>query len=335
MVRAILESITDMFFYLHIGNILAYISPLRHYRVWRNYRALTNGLAPVLHQQRAALKDQRTASTNMTLVEAIARAFEEDETPPSVHLSDIKDRTSARQFLEMSVGQIGAFLFAGNDTTASAICWCLHALSQNPDVLSKMRAEHDAVLGPDPTRAADTLRSSPHLLNSLVYTNAAIKESMRLHTNIGTLRRGAPNFFLVGPKGSGPYEGMRFPAGEEFVLWDANYALHKDPELWPRVDEFIPERYLVGEEDELHAPRDGWRFFAMGPRHCIGQHLAMTEIKIVLALLVREVDLECAWPDNKGENLKAPRYKGDRLYQVGQSSPPRPKDGMPCHVRLR
>ncbi len=88
---------------------------------------------------------------------------------------------------------------------------------------------------------------------------------------------------------------MRFPTGG-FVVWDGNFAIHRDPELWARPTDFLPERWLVTDEkDPLHPPRNVWRPFELGARNCIGQHLATVEMKMVLALVLKDFDVECAW----------------------------------------
>lgn len=56
----------------------------------------------------------------------------------------------------------------------------LKLLQNNPSCLEKLRAEHDAVLRLEVDKAAQILISSPHLLHSLPYTLAVIKETLRL-----------------------------------------------------------------------------------------------------------------------------------------------------------
>jgi cytochrome P450 len=214
-------------------------------------------------------------------------------------VNSIKDEESSSggpidhaSFIANASGQIKVFLFAGHDTTASTLCWVFHCLLRNPQSLSKLRSELTAVLGPGP--AAPALRANPHLVNALTYTTAVVKETLRLQTNVGTMRQGGRGFDLVGPEGS-EFAGARFPT-EGCVLWDGNWAIHRDPALWARADEFVPERWLCADEgDPLHPVRNAYRPFELGPRDCIGQHLAMVEMKLVLALVVREFDIMEDW----------------------------------------
>lgn len=53
-------------------------------------------------------------------------------------------------------------------------------LSKNPDVVKKLREEHDEVFDPDFHRTLDILSESPYKTNELEYTTAVIKETLRL-----------------------------------------------------------------------------------------------------------------------------------------------------------
>jgi cytochrome P450 len=162
-----------------------------------------------------------------------------------------------------------AFLFAGHDTTATTICWAFKLLGDNPDCLNKMRREHDECLGPDPAEAPERILRSPHIVNAMPYTLGCIKETLRLYTPAGTMRSGSPEFFLVDH-----VSGQRYPT-DGFGIGDGAQGIHHREDVWPRADEFVPERWLVKEGDPLFLMKDAWRPFEQGPRNCIGQELAM------------------------------------------------------------
>jgi cytochrome P450 len=250
-------------------------------------------------------------NTGRTVLDLSVRALEDEEST-----------TVPEGFVMDTIGNINTFLFAGHDTTGTTICWALHLLERNPRVLARVRDELNSVFGPahpGTQRASDSimeqLRANPNLANNLPYTHAVVKETLRVYTNVGTLRQGNAHFFLYGPHGS-VCEGMAMPT-EGFIVWDGSYAIHTRPDLWERVDEALPERWLFGDNDDgeekeqangdgrkekaeadrLRPPSNGWRPFAAGPRNCIGQHLAIMEVKLVLALVCREFDVECAWEE--------------------------------------
>lgn len=73
--------------------------------------------------------------------------------------------------------------------------------------------------------------------------------------------------------------------------------LHSHPEIWPRPKEFLPERWLAQEGDELYsrlAAKYAWRPFEWGPMSCIGQELAMIEMKMALLFVLRDFEFRTA-----------------------------------------
>lgn len=234
-------------------------------------------------------------------------------------------------FQKYARSQMKVFIFAGHDTTSTTICYSWLLLSRNPQAMAKIRAEHDAVLGPDRDKAASTLSEKPALLNRLTYTLAVIKETLRVFPVVSSPRGGLNNFILTDSK------GQRFPTAN-CLVWAVHHGLHHNPLCWPRVDEFLPERFLPDHDrpDELRPLKNAWRPFEIGPRACIGTELAMTELKIVLALTVRDFDLKEAFAEwdqvNKPKGVKT--VNGERAYQI-QLGSAHPVDGFPVRVSAR
>ncbi|KAJ4213481.1 hypothetical protein NW759_010900 [Fusarium solani] len=296
---ALEDTLSKMMFRVNILNVVAYYNPWRHFKLWWNYRTLTQQLIPPMQKRLSELQADSTIPRK-TLIDLIVQALEEEaaEEQGSSRKKPQDLIGLANDSLEVVVGQLNMFMLAGFETTGSAISWVFRLLCQHPTVLARLRQEHDEILGPDPWGAADALKENPQLVNMLTYTHAVVRESMRVHTNVGTIRHGDPGFFLTGPPGSGPgFEGKKLPA-DDFGLWDGVSAIHRDPEMWHRADEFIPERFLVTDtNDPLCPPPNAWRAFAAGPRNCIGQHLAIVEIKLVIAMVVRCFDIDCTWDE--------------------------------------
>ncbi|KAG7139063.1 Cytochrome monooxygenase aflN like protein [Verticillium longisporum] len=119
------------------------------------------------------------------------------------------------------------FLFAGHDTTSSALCFAYNRLHNNPDSLARLRAEHDAVFGPDPSTAASQIAATPTLLNQLPYTTAVIKETLRLDAFVSSVRQGHPDFFLTHP------ETRKVYPTDGFMLISSGYLLHRSPVSGP------------------------------------------------------------------------------------------------------
>lgn len=246
-------------------------------------------------------------------------------------LKETGGRAPDQKSIEAILANLKLFLFAGHDTTSSTICWMFKLLQDNPDCLAKLREEHDMVLGKDPRRAAELLRESPQLLNSLTYTHGVVKETLRFYPLASTVRQGEQGFFL-----SVPGSDIKYPT-EGAAIHDVPSVIQLDPAVWPRAKEFVPERWLAPQGHPLHPNKDAWRPFSMGPRNCIGMELAMVEIKLVAAMICREFDVHEAWEEwdrEKGGNNPKETIDGQRLYGCGKTVQ-HPKDGMPVHVRRR
>ncbi|KAH8701392.1 cytochrome P450 71B25 [Phaeosphaeriaceae sp. PMI808] len=234
-----------------------------------------------------------------------------------------------QQFKSWASAQIRLFLFAGHDSTAATIVYSLYLLSKRPDALAKIRAEHDQVLGHDISRAAQTLRERPQLVNQLSYTNAVAKETLRLFAPASGMRGGLPNVYFRDKYGN------KFPT-ENLSIWILHSAIQRNPDYWPDPHSFIPERWLVEPGHELYPPKGGWRPFEHGPRNCVGQTLAMLDVKITLAMVVREFDIKDMYEefDQLHPRKGVKTVWGERAYQVPLGAA-HPVDGFPCRVFLR
>ncbi|KAI0889436.1 cytochrome P450 [Annulohypoxylon maeteangense] len=229
-------------------------------------------------------------------------------------------------FIERVVKHIKIFMFAGHDTTATVLAYIYYLLSKHPDKAAKIRAEHNEVLGVDPTTAADRIRADPTLLNKMPYTIAVLRETLRLYPPVGgSIRQSPPGHFLTHPE-----TGVRYPT-YGFMLHSSASTIQRDPEYWHDADSFIPERFMTHNgNDPLYPVRNTWRPFELGPRACIGQELVSVEVRLILALTVREFQVEEAYP------MDAPEWMGDKAYQVVDPedvAAAHIKDGLPVRIK--
>ncbi|KAJ4395993.1 hypothetical protein N0V93_000209 [Gnomoniopsis smithogilvyi] len=300
------------------------LNPFWHLRYYQYHETLRQALLPHIHRNLNAQKPQsKDSSFPTTIVDlTLAEIQRETESPKSKN-----------DFIEDVIGLTKQFIFAGHDTTAIALTYTLHFMSRNPDTLQKMREEHDQVFGKDPSQAPELLRASPHLLGSLPYTTAAIKETLRLTSIAASIREAVPGFTLRDEK-----TGKVYPT-DGFILTSGVRNLHHSSDVWPRVTEYLPERFLAAEGDPLCARRGhAWRPFEIGPMSCIGQELAMMELKMALVFTAREVEFEAAleeWDKLQGKGgSPRPIIDGDTVYQSSVSPLGPPVEGLPMRVRL-
>ncbi|EMC97183.1 hypothetical protein BAUCODRAFT_32924 [Baudoinia panamericana UAMH 10762] len=241
------------------------------------------------------------------------------------------------EFRKMAITQIRTFIFAGHDTTSTAIAYAFYLLHKHQDCLERIRAEHDAVLGPI-DQTPQVIKNDPYILNKLEYTMAVIKETLRLFPPVSATRKGAPGLMIRDPQ-----SGEAYPAPPDFLVWVIHYAQHRNPKVWgDSADLFMPARFLPENESKL--PETAWRPFERGPRNCIGQELAMLESRIVLALVCRSFDFQPAfdaldelkddgtvWAKDESFRKGKQDLDGEEAYPVFVGTA-KPREGMPCRV---
>lgn len=234
-------------------------------------------------------------------------------------------KTVDATFKNFAMSQIKLFLFSGHDTTSSSICYIFYVLSLNPSELGRVCAEHDEILGSDLDKTASLITQDPFLLNQLPYTLAVIKETLRMYPAVSSARAGEPGFNVTDD------QGRQFPT-DGFLVWANCQTVQRDPTYWPRPDEFLPERWLVPPNDPLHPVKGAWRPFEYGPRNCIGQELAMIEMKVVMVMTLRKFHIKPVYEEMDHGRLfgKAVRtVYGERGYQIQRAQP---SDDLPCRV---
>ena len=320
---------------------LVLMHPLRPLVNWYNGRIANNWIQNELQQRYETLKHDRQSVT----VTNKRRAKSVLDLAIEGYIDSIRGATPPSldpDFMRTATHQIRLFLFAGNDSTSSSIVFAFHLLSKNPRVLAQLHAEHDEVFGEDVSSTARLIKDDPSLLNRCKLTLAVVKETLRLYAPAATMRTGNRECFLT------TRSGVSLPTNGCAILM-SHHAMHRNARLWPRPEEFLPERWLVGPEHELFPQQGAWRPFELGPRNCIGQTLAMTEMKIVLAMTARRFEIKPAYEDfdemktmNDGwakrlargvgfGDKKTGMYRGDRAYQTEKAGA-HPSGGYPCRV---
>lgn len=182
----------------------------------------------------------------------------EDAENPQKRLTDVEIRDQAM-----------TLFIAGHETTANALAWTWHLLGQHEEVRVKMKAEIDAVIGPDRVPGLEDTRRLP-------YTTAVFSESMRLFPPVWVVGRRALEDVTIGE-----YEVPR-----RTIVITSQYLIHRDERFWPQATEFRPERWL-DEQAEAGRPKFAYFPFGGGSRICIGEAFAWTEGVIMLAVMAR------------------------------------------------
>lgn len=157
---------------------------------------------------------------------------------------------------------------AGHETTANTLNWTWWLLSQYPEVEAKLHDEIDTVLAGHPPTLDD--------LRRLPYTDAVIKESMRLMPPVWSIGRTTIRDTEV--------LGYSFPKGTGVTV--VIYGAHRHPDIWEKPNTFIPERWLSERINDV--PKHAYLPFSTGPRVCIGSGFATMEANLLLATIARQ-----------------------------------------------
>ena len=169
--------------------------------------------------------------------------------------------------------QILTFLVAGHETSAGALTFALHHLSQNPAFLAAARSEVDTLWGKEKPVFEQVAK--------LRATRRILDETLRLWPVAPGYFRKANADTLLG--GIHPFEKGEWV----FVVL---LQLHRNS-LWGEdSEEFNPDRFLPervrGRHPEIYRP------FGVGMRACIGRQFAYHEILMVLATIIKNFDIE-------------------------------------------
>ncbi|KAJ7575281.1 cytochrome P450 [Mycena floridula] len=171
--------------------------------------------------------------------------------------------------------EITSMMLAGRDTTTSALTFILYMLAEHSDVLETLRREIFDVLGPVEIPSLQKIKSMPFL-------KAVIQETLRLYPPIPMGMRTSRQATVL-PGSSKDEPGTFIPANTRVAY--SFFALHRRSDLWGSdAHVFNPRRFMDGEISEVSS----FYFpFALGPRNCIGQQLALNEISFLLVRLLQ------------------------------------------------
>lgn len=156
-------------------------------------------------------------------------------------------------------------LVASSESVASVLTWAIYANCSYAQVRTKLQQDLSTL----------TTNPSASEIAKLAYFNAFCKETMRIYTPLNALPRA-----LKLPTQVGNYH---FTAGT--VIFPSIYLAHHRADTFPEPKQFRPERFLERRFSAYeYLPLGG------GHRRCLGEHLGLYQIKVILAKLLLELD---------------------------------------------
>ncbi|XKL62379.1 hypothetical protein PGB90_002212 [Kerria lacca] len=199
----------------------------------------------------------------------------------STDVSNVNNgRKQGKQFLDMMLtesdftneeieNEVQTFMFAGHDTSMTAISFCIYLLSQHQQIQDKCLEEIRKMRTLERNR-----KITLHDYMNLKYLENVIKETLRYYTIVPLIARKVEEDVVLP-------SGHFLPAGSavNFNL----LHLHRNEKYFPKADQFIPERF-----DNRADSMQNYAFipFSAGSRNCIGQRFAMLEMKVIISTLL-------------------------------------------------
>jgi len=192
----------------------------------------------------------------------------------SMLLSACEEDTGRRMTDEQLRDEVMTIFVAGHETTANAMAWLLHLVSQHPEVEQRLLAEIDARW----TEGGLTFQN----IHAFTYTRQVIEESLRIYPTIWSIGRRCTQEDELG--------GYQVPVGMNVVV--PIFYFHWSERFWPEPQLFDPSRF---SPERRPAPEAMIYFpFGAGPRSCIGNHFSLQELMIMTILFHRHFQFRMA-----------------------------------------
>ncbi|GKV17623.1 hypothetical protein SLEP1_g28101 [Rubroshorea leprosula] len=181
----------------------------------------------------------------------------------------------------LSLDQIKALLMdtivVAPHTTSAAVEWAMAEMLRHPEKTRRVREEIEEVVG------KHNIVEESHL-PKLLYLDAVLKESLRLHPP-------APLMVPRSPDRTCTVAGYTIPQGSKILF--NTWAIQRDPKVWENPLEFEPERFLNDPgKGDYHGNNFSLFPFGSGRRICAGIPLAEKMMRYVVATLVHSFEWE-------------------------------------------
>lgn len=240
--------------------------------------------------------------SSLAIEELEARDYAQSDDPSLLRfLVELRgERTTTKQLSD----DMMTMLIAGHETSAALLTWSAYECARHPKIAAQGRAEVDAVLGDRIPTMED--------IKKLSVIRRILTETLRLYPAPPLLIRRLLQDTTL-PQGSAAAP-MKLKRGTDLFI--NTYSLHRRPDLWPRADEFDPDRWLrkndpgvsgwagynpakgLEQGNPLYANEAHADFaflpFGGGARKCVGDQFAILESVTALAMLIRRFDIQLA-----------------------------------------
>jgi len=215
-------------------------------------------------------------------------------------LNEMLELVNTREYRRLGITEntilaqaVGGFFLAAYDSIITGIVMVLYYLARHPQIQERVQSEVDSFFQNQQSDAEVSLES----LSQLPFLGACITETLRLVPPFIRPERICTKDWA--------HENLRLKKGTIVML--PAWAYHRNIELFPSPDEFLPDRFMGDEKRAL----DNYAFstFGFGPRNCPGARFANETMKMSLAYILKEFQFRTR------ENTQV-KYKPGVLFLV-------------------
>uniref|UniRef100_A0ABM5FBG2 Cholesterol 24-hydroxylase-like isoform X1 n=1 Tax=Pogona vitticeps TaxID=103695 RepID=A0ABM5FBG2_9SAUR len=239
--------------------------------------------------------------TGKECIERRRKAIENGEEIPMDILSQIlKSAAQEGDCDEESIlDNFVTFFFAGHESTASLLSFTIMELGRHPEIVAKLQAEVDEVIGVKTDIAYEDL-------GKLEYLSQVLKEVLRLYPPAPRTVRWTGKENII--------EGVKIPANTTLIF--STYVMGRMERYFKDPLTFNPDRFSKDE------PRPYFCYFpfSLGPRSCIGQVFALMEAKVVMTKFLQRFEFQLVPPQS---------------FKIWDSGTLRPADSVVCRLKVR
>lgn len=160
----------------------------------------------------------------------------------------------------------------------------MHELARHPEVVAKLRREILATVGPD---TPPTYRD----LKNMAYLKAVVNETLRLYPVVPFNVRVALRDTTL-PRGGGPDGSQPVGVLKNTSVAYSTLVMQRRPDIYPPVSETFADPALFSPERWEHWHPKGHEYvpFNAGPRICVGQQFALTEMAYVICRMFQKYE---------------------------------------------
>lgn len=234
------------------------------------------GRSHITEEERERFSFENRRAAFVALDEAVGEIVAKAEKSPGPHTPAMTTLMEGAEgnFPERGLVHELCVLLLSHSSTAVMASWVWYALSNNPEVCTRVEEELDRVL----QGRAPTVED----LAELTYLDAVLKETLRLYPPVALMPRVVVEDWTCGP--------YHVAAGSRLHI--SPYLLHRHPEIWSEPEAFLPERWIEGSEHHRKVPPAAFIPFGYGVRRCIGEQLSLRQAKLMIATIASRFRLK-------------------------------------------